>query len=396
MNRAGTAAIVLVGSSFLLMVSYFALGGNLLSTLAGEFSYAWSLNFAILYLAVLGKAEPKPGDGILAGLMLAGMVLSHVLPPIAAFLGTLPFMFVRSRRVHVVTSWFVAGGLTAFWTVPMALRLGFVGGRNWTYVPSLADVLPLEVLILLPGALMGLWLARRLAAVRMLVCAGLAGVVVAALPQDLVMRSRLLPVWFLTVHVLAGAGLGLGLTPRRHRTRWAVLAVVTCLLPWLFVATSRDPGEVATFSKRILEGIDEKPGREDFQSLVTDLQGLEPGRVHWELDDSLENYGGSYAFSLIPYWTDHTVVHGLLAESSPSFMVLPRIDRRLARTPPPLNLQRDADTATYAPRQAVEQLRMMGVRYLVTISQATSDTVESLGASALGHRGQAQPVRYQP
>lgn len=182
------------------------IGGNMTSTMAGEFSFSISLTVGLLYLGCLIRGlRTGKGRGTTA-LLLALCGLCHIIPA---------FYMIGATAVALVVwpgwqrlRWFlpigpVAGLLSAFWVLPFAGRHAYVndmgweplphtnGGDErtlWAYLgtaPSLAIVLLVTVVVGLAAAAVvwttseGRWRPGRAAGAGAL--AGALGVVVAAL-----------------------------------------------------------------------------------------------------------------------------------------------------------------------------------------------------------------------
>jgi len=376
-GRAATAGLVLVGSLFLWMTSFYILGGNMASTFAGEFSYSWSLTLSVLYLGMVSRPTPCSRRRLLAGMVLAGAVLSHVLP--AGIAGAASAWGLRDRalRAVILWSWCVAAGLSAFWTVPLVLRIGFTGNPGWSYVPSRADVFPAELLLLIPAAILGCWLLKANRAFVLLALGGILALATVTIPQEIIGRGRLIPVWALAVHALAGAGVGAALATRRRSVTG--VAVVFGVLPVLLLAISRDlgPSGVRGLSTNVFEGIDAKEGAAEFDGLLALLAEQPPGRVHWEDTYWSSRWGGRHALSLIPLFTEHSTVWGLLRESAPILPAVREADEMLASDPGRPVYPTSRQRASYDPPKGVALLRELGVRYFVS---TTAETAEHLGA----------------
>ncbi|MFM7061964.1 MAG: hypothetical protein ACKO04_00510, partial [Actinomycetes bacterium] len=71
-------------------------GGNIASTMAGEFAFSISLMFSLLYLAVLIRGTRTGTDRALGAFLLAMVALCHLIPAIFAVVAT--FVYVLTRR----------------------------------------------------------------------------------------------------------------------------------------------------------------------------------------------------------------------------------------------------------------------------------------------------------
>ena len=233
---------------------YFTIwGGNIASTLAGEFAFSISLCLALLFIGVFARALDTGRYRALAAALLAATLLCHLLPTFFAIAGALILWLLRPRRRRLATALLVGGvgiALTAFWLVPFALRHGYSNDMGWerttAYAKGLfpflcnshkADVnvncptfsvvhpytvhLKVVVALAAAGVLGGLVLRRRTT----LLIGGL-GVTFAAafrwMPQGALWNARMLPFWYLCLYLAAAAcvaesALALGVAVGRHR-----------------------------------------------------------------------------------------------------------------------------------------------------------------------------------
>jgi len=106
---------------FLFDWSFTIYGGNVASTMAGEFSFSLALCISMLYLGVLARGMRTGKGRALAAGLFALTVLCHLIVGIFAAVATI-LMFVlwadRKRTRYLLTMLPVAGLLTAFWTLP--------------------------------------------------------------------------------------------------------------------------------------------------------------------------------------------------------------------------------------------------------------------------------------
>ena len=151
------------GTVYALMESFTIYGGNVASTLAGEFTYAWSFSLGFIYLGLLirvieGESRLLPATAA----VFCITVLCHLLTTLLLVVGTLAFLTLRrARRPLMVTSaW--AFALTGFWSVPFLVNLGYSSDLAWSPLTKWREFFPTEIWVLLPLALVGLiWALRR-------------------------------------------------------------------------------------------------------------------------------------------------------------------------------------------------------------------------------------------
>jgi hypothetical protein len=148
---------------FALMESYTIYGGNVASTMAGEFSYSWSFSLGMLYLGLLIRAVRDDRKYIpWAAGVLAATVLSHVLTTLILAVASLAVLAWRKSWRVAPVIWVWGFLMSAFWTLPLVVRIGLTSDMGWTPLTRLEEVLPIEVWLLLPFAIGGLaWSARR-------------------------------------------------------------------------------------------------------------------------------------------------------------------------------------------------------------------------------------------
>lgn len=217
------AALAAAGATaFAFMESYSIYGGNIASTLAGEFAYGWSFSLGLVYLGYLVRAADGEERAVpRAVVAFALTALAHVLTTIVLVGATVAVLLWKGafRRVALVAAW--AFALTGFWSVPLVARIGIGSDMAWTPLSRVEEILPLELWLLLPVAVPGaVWALRRTRRAVPLVVATLLPLVYFPLPHLLpallpgldgrfkLWNGRLLPYWYFGVCLFAGLGLG--------------------------------------------------------------------------------------------------------------------------------------------------------------------------------------------
>jgi hypothetical protein len=191
--------------------------------MAGEFSYSWSFSLGMIYLGLLTRAVR--GERRLipwAVAALAATVLSHVLTTLVLVVASLVVLLRKGAMKTAVTIWGWAFAVTAFWSVPLVMRIGLTSDMSWTPLSRWEEVFPLEIWILLPFALGGMiWSAARHRAAVPLIVATLVPVLYFPLPRLLpellpslgedrwkLWNGRLLPYWYFGVVFFASVAIG--------------------------------------------------------------------------------------------------------------------------------------------------------------------------------------------
>lgn len=224
LGRVPSAMAAAGATAFAFMESFSIYGGNIASTLAGEFSYSWSFTLGLVYLAYLVRAADGERKVIPRAVVLFALAaLSHILTTLVLVLASLSVLLWRGafRRVAAISAW--AFALTGFWSVPLIARIGIGSDMAWTPLSRWEEIFPLEIWLLLPVAAAGaVWVIRHTRRAVPLVVAALVPLIYFPLPHLLpaffpdlftdgrfkLWNGRLLPYWYFGVCFFAGIGVG--------------------------------------------------------------------------------------------------------------------------------------------------------------------------------------------
>lgn len=370
------------GAAFVFMESFWHLGGNIYSTMTGEFAFSFSFALSLLFLAlVTGAVAGRRGNASLLVVTLAATALSHVLTTLAVVLASIPGVVLRASRRAVVTSWALGFALAGAWTVPFLVRAGEMGHVPWLPETSPSLLAPAELWFVLPGAALGLW-ALRVAGVRALPLLTLmaASASILLVPSGLEMRDRLLPFWYFGVHLLAGLAVGRGVLlflEGRSMRGLAAAVGVSGLLVSLFVL--RDVSTVRGAAVATLEGFEAKDTWPVHERLIETVAELPPGRLLWQSDSTLAALGSASAPALLPYWSaEHPALHGLLVESSRSAPFTLTVLAEVSPAPAKPSFREWPEGARYDLDAGVAHMEHMGVRYYVTFTDGATAAAEAL------------------
>ncbi len=325
------AAAASVG--FLLMESYSIYGGNILSTLAGEFGYSLSFALVWLFLGTLYRGmERRRYDWLFAlnGLILMALVLSHIVTTIA-LVAIAPGLLLIVRRwraaVYLVAVFVLGFCLTAFWGLPFIDKLPWTAHMAWNQLSQFKDLLPVD---LRPAAAIGVLgmayaVSRRDSKTLPLLWTSVTMVVLFyVLPDGRLWNARLLPFLYFSLFLWAAYGASwlvrpflvmaedlLALPPRVSRwlyaPGWAVIVAAVVIM-----ASTTASGWI----KWNYSGYEGKPTWPVYKQINDFIATLPPGRVMVEHSDKLDKFGTPRAFEIIPYWTPLPTMEGTLMEAS--------------------------------------------------------------------------------
>ncbi len=235
---------------FMLMESFKIYGGNVASTMAGEYAYSISFSVGFFYLAALNRAvRDEPRMAPVAAALLAVTALSHVLTTVVLVFASLA-VIAGTRHLRTAIRIGATGFLvTAFWSVPFISRIEYSTDMAWVPLRSWREVFPLEIWLLLPLALVGaIWAASRTRRALPLIVATLVPLIYYPIPPLLaesfpdrfgdvrwkLWNGRLLPYWYFGVTILAAIAIGAGINAFSRRfpekvTAWTIPATVGVL-----------------------------------------------------------------------------------------------------------------------------------------------------------------------
>jgi 6-pyruvoyl-tetrahydropterin synthase related domain len=312
-------------------------GGNIASTMAGEFPFSISFALLPLALAVLWRVCEDGKGWRAAALLVSAVVLSHILTTIVLVLGLTVLLLRRPlsaalasfRRLALVMG--VAFCLTAFWGLPFLLRVQYTAHFRWTQLSAYNLLVPNEIRPYLVLTVVGLVAAVAGGERRVLLYAWPAAVaaflfvaLVQLAPEAALWNARMLPFIYLFSLLVAAYG-GAVVAARaaellQRRTgvslRYAWLAVVAAMVVAPVVGSWRHRGFVDDWARYNYEGFEVKPGWPEATALFDTLAGLPPGRVMWEFSRDYERLGTTRTLENVPAFGGQPTMEGLLIESS--------------------------------------------------------------------------------
>jgi hypothetical protein len=395
------------------------IGGNVASTLAGEFAFSISLSLLLLYLGVLLRGLRTGRNRALAAVLLALVALCHVIPAWYAGAATLVAFCLgpsRARLKWLATVLPVGVLISAFWTLPFFWRRAYVNDMGWSKVPDdgvhhVVDYLApttirWAVTLAALGALVSIVFVIR-AGLLLTVSAVITALAFAFMPQWRLWNARLLPFWLLCVFLLAGIAIGelgravaalVARDPRRPSigveafTPVIALGLATFMvalplyaLPggtrhadgsyswWTFDVDAAHRNVVSDWARWNYTGYERKTYYPEYYDLVTTMKDVGDqhgcGRAMWEYENTrLNNYGTPMAPMLLPFWTDGCIgsMEGLYFEASATtpyhFLNQSELSAKPSRA------QRDLPYEAFDINAGIRHLQLMGVRYYLAFS----------------------------
>lgn len=418
---------------FLLARHFKILGGNIMSTMAGEFSFSLSLCLTVFYMGSLIQLLRTQKGRTRTTLLLTAVGLCHIVPSILAIGFTLACTICEFRRglwkrqlADVMRVGLTALALAAFWVIPFGTNLQYTNSmdyeRNTRWFRTLIPILPNSSTLHTPAdgvtfasvlfvcALIGIFVGLRRRdrfIATMTLTAILAGAEFALGPRGAMWNNRLLPAWFFCVYVLGASGTFY--TLRLLQSLWrrvvtrrkelfdtsgpiadelaapaslarpvilAGLIAVAALLPATVSKRAHLPFAWANGNYIGTEGRTAYP---EYRSVIDVLKTLECGRMFTEPGvKRYSDYGSTLAMTALPYWTKSCIqtIDGLYFEASQTTPFNYLTGKLMS--PNAAGAQRRLPYPGFDMVTGVARLRTLGVRYVLLNSEKAKESARSI------------------
>jgi hypothetical protein len=425
----GPALLALATLLFVFDRSFNIMGGNLMSTMAGEFAFALAVPASLVYIGLMVRGVETGRDRAWAALLLALTGLCHLLVAFFALVATGVAFLLRPGRATL--RWLagmgaLAGLLAAFWVLPFWWRSDHLNDMSWTKLTRFrsylwdreglaADFLtndpPLQPVLIaaLLGAVLSVLFRRRLG----MVLAGTGVLLLLAfihLPEGRLYNGRILPAYYLCAYLLAALAVAEvlrllgrlidGLAGRGGRGL-AGFGAVACTLAvvvmfglplralpggsmdgnsyrWLGLETE-ELNLGRSWARWNFSGYEARTGDasgggwDELRAFTATLEVVAEehgcGRLMWEYNKDLTRYGTPMSLMLIPLWTDGCVgsMEGLYFESSTTtpFHFLVQSELSVG----PSRAQRFLPYRGFTLEQGLDHLQQLGVPYYAAFSE---------------------------
>jgi hypothetical protein len=382
-------------------------GGNIASTMAGEFPFALSFALLPLALAMLYRSVEEGTGWKLTSVTVAAVVLTHILTTIMLVLASsmlllrLPLKSSRQTLGRLARIYAVAFCLTAFWGLPFLLRQRYTAHMKWDQLSNYSYLLPNPLRPYLVLAGIGLVVAVIRGERRVLLFAWpamLAAFAYVALPHFIpagaLWNARLLPLIYLCELLVAayGGAVVVGRVAEALRRgarlpmRFGYVVVVLALVLTPVVSAYRQRGTPTGWSEYNYSGFEVKPDWPQAVALFDTLNRLPQGRVMWEFRrDEYERFGTTRTLENIPAFSKQDSMEGLLIESS---LNAPFHFINQAETSP---ISTQAVPGVQYPGfdfpMGLRHLRMFGVRWYVAYSEEANNAAKQAGLKSVATSG---------
>ena len=412
--------------------SFNILGGNIASTMAGEFAFSLSLSLSLVYLGLMYRAlETGRSRGWAAGIF-AACALCHLLVAFVVIGVTLIMLLIRMGRTQlksVALVGTVGGALSAFWVLPFFAKRTYVNDMGWVKMKNYANSLlwrnfpdsekvlkdspPFRLVFAFAvvGLLLSIVRRNRMGVVLALSAAGVA-FAFRVMPEGRLWNGRILPPYYLYVYLLAAIGVGEfartladllrspglktfvrnGAPIAAFMCMWLVFGPSLRALPggyvddagvyhWpkkLSLITTRDLSFLSGWAEWNWRGYEARTARDKFggypEYYAINQMMREVGEQHgcgramWEYDSGEEAYGTTMAMMLLPHWTDGCIPSQEGLYFEASSTTAFHFLNQSALSLAPSRAQSHITYPNFDVPLGIKQLQLMGVRYYMAAS----------------------------
>ena len=353
------------GLLFLLTESFTIFGGNLASSLAGQYSFTYSLAFGNLSIYFLTKSNLK-NSLYYSSICISFCILSHIIPFII-FIPIYSFYFLQNRSsiLNKFSSFLIFVFLTIRFSISLFTNLEYT--TNMTYSPyrNISDLIKPDILPLLLLSIVFLFSSQSKNIVKNFFSLEVYLILSSFLlffygPEGALWNGRVVPFFilgtilfvfkllteninsltskfqghiFLSLIYLAISLFLLFNYYSRWNDRYEVTALfIVALFLILYFFNINKPKQLfsilftsltistITFLPHWLNwnftGYEDKAEWGQISSLYDKLNDISSGRIMWEPNPDLNKYGTPMVLMTIPMFTDHESVEGLYFDSS--------------------------------------------------------------------------------
>lgn len=357
----------IAGLTYVLTESFTIYGGNLASTLAGQFSFTYSVAFANLAIAIITKSTSK-NKHVMSAVFLGFSLLSHLIPFI--IYGVIYFYFwinSKGTPMEKLSSVLIFVAISVRFTTSLILNLDLTTNMSYTPYSKLSDLIKDDVtpflivvflifllnfkqiyernitsifewFILVSSVLLyffvpegALWNGRVISFFNLGVVVLFFKLLQYAIDESFKYEQGTLILKILSLVVIVTYLVNFS-------QKWNTIGYKEFLYPMAltvifgcvyFFISSLNLFKLAFATSIIFtitflpywvswnfSGYENKENWSDVENLYSDLNNLPPGRIMWEPNSELNKYGTPMVLMTIPLYTHHSSMEGLYFDSS--------------------------------------------------------------------------------
>ena len=353
----------IAGFVYIFTESFTIYGGNLASTLAGQYSFTFSLGFVLLGIYFLKVKKDK--TFIYSAMFMGLSVLSHIIP-FMIFIPYYAYHFLVSKRDLSIklSSFLIYIFITLRFSYSLFFNLEYTTNMSYTPYTKISDliksdILPLFILLVVALLTIGINNVKQNSSLAIYLIIFSTAIFFYG-PESALWNGRVVPFFnmgliLLSFQIINGMFevfqkvlfyqnflkafniiLSFFLIYNFYK-RWfqyyeifaitsialLILLLVILLVTFennlnfiIFLISISSISFLPHWINWNFTGYENKPQWNDIEQLYSGLNNLDPGRIMWEPNSELNKYGTPMVLMTIPYFTQHQSMEGLYFDSS--------------------------------------------------------------------------------
>jgi len=371
---------------FLFLEHYSMWGGNIPSTLAGEFSQGLSLSLMVLFFGSFYRGIKERNYIIFNSVLFPLIVLSHGVITAYTFISSLFLLLTFnkkefiSRLKYFFLVYALAGLLSGFYLVPMILKSSYSIPHFWFLPNSMKEIMemifPPSFRFVQILALVGIFLGIKYKDKRVLYLTFclITSIIIYFLTPTLnnleipifehFMSVKFIPISYICEFLIAVAGLSIII--KKLKGTWLIPIIVFMLVAYYVSSSS---SYISFWIKWNYSGFEAKPMWDSWQNVNEFLNNAGPGRVEFEYEDKKHDsgLGSSRASEAFPVFSKPSLI-GTNFQSAYNGPYIYAMECEYSKKCPcPLYLLSDG-CLSYNLTNAKKHLELFNVKYLMAVT----------------------------
>lgn len=355
-------------------------GGNIPSTLAGEFSESFSIPFMLLFLSLFYRGIVEKRFLLKNTLLFSVVFFSHLATALVSFFASVFFLFTRSELFknfkYLSAVFFLSFLLVAFWFLPLITKLSYTTPFTvkWYYSNIQKEIFPDILLPFYALATYGVYIALREKEQRILFLTFPAIISIFLYylaPQIGIIEIRFLP--FLQLFPLFIAAYGLTKLFKKISTlRLFPIIVLVITLIWVYNNSSY----IQSWIQWNYSGFESKSLWPAYIAVNNFLKGDQNDpRIVYEHSSLHDAAGTPRAFESLPLFSGRSTLEGLYLQSSISAPFIFYIQSEISEaTSCPFP---EWKCTTFNSTKAAKHLEMFNVKHVIARTDKVKNELKS-------------------
>ena len=375
---------------FLFMEANSMWGGNIPSTLAGEFSYSLSFALGFVFLGLVYNVvrfeQRSRTRWVLASVFFALTVLCHIYT--AFFVAMVPIFFVlasgpreifeniKKNFMPLFKIYFLAFLLSAFWAVPLLMKMQYATPYHYVWKDvKIGEIFPEILTPIVFLAFIGFYrgIIDSDDRIKYILFALIASFIVYKTSPALGMTDiRFVPFLQFIPSLTAAYLICATLSAQRPGLRFVPVIILVVLTLWW---VDQHVTFIDFWIKWNYEGFESKKYWDQLDSITSYLHELPAGRVVHEYSNAHDKFGTPRTFEDIPLFSGKPTLEGLNIESALSspFVFVIQAEMSATSTCPIPGMR----CGTFNINAAERHLELFNIRYIVATTEKLKDAIKN-------------------